>query len=118
MALRPSLTSRYPAADQSVKLWSLLTHLRVSQALIPWIHYAGALCSLIVNSYFPPSLGEPPPLMMSFDIHCLSAFGRQSQGKCSHTFGALDAVQVVQMAPHVSTIYVSGWQCSSTASTR
>jgi isocitrate lyase len=30
VALRPSLTSRYPAADQSVKLWSLLTHLRVS----------------------------------------------------------------------------------------
>lgn len=36
---------------------------------------------------------------------------------CSMTFGALDPVQVVQMAPYVSTIYVSGWQCSSTAST-
>jgi isocitrate lyase len=35
----------------------------------------------------------------------------------SHTFGALDPVQVIQMAPHLSTIYVSGWQCSSTAST-
>ncbi|EJK45720.1 isocitrate lyase [Thalassiosira oceanica] len=33
------------------------------------------------------------------------------------TFGALDTVQVVQMAPHLSSIYVSGWQCSSTAST-
>lgn len=41
----------------------------------------------------------------------------KSEGKFSHTFGALDPVQVVQMAPHVSTIYVSGWQCSSTAST-
>lgn len=38
-------------------------------------------------------------------------------GDCSYTFGALDPVQVIQMAPHVSTIYVSGWQCSSTAST-
>jgi isocitrate lyase len=39
-----------------------------------------------------------------------------SAGGYSHTFGALDPVQVVQMAPHLSSIYVSGWQCSSTAS--
>eukprot|EP00571_Detonula_confervacea_P015572 CAMPEP_0172308786 /NCGR_PEP_ID=MMETSP1058-20130122/9280_1 /TAXON_ID=83371 /ORGANISM="Detonula confervacea, Strain CCMP 353" /LENGTH=573 /DNA_ID=CAMNT_0013021283 /DNA_START=153 /DNA_END=1871 /DNA_ORIENTATION=+ len=37
-------------------------------------------------------------------------------GGYSHTFGALDPVQVIQMAPHLSSIYVSGWQCSSTAS--
>ena len=41
----------------------------------------------------------------------------QSKGGYSHTFGALDPVQVIQMAPHLSSIYVSGWQCSSTAST-
>jgi isocitrate lyase len=35
----------------------------------------------------------------------------------SYTFGALDPVQVVQMAKYLDTIYVSGWQCSSTAST-
>jgi isocitrate lyase len=39
-----------------------------------------------------------------------------NSGGYSHTFGALDPVQVVQMAPHLSSIYVSGWQCSSTAS--
>ena len=38
-------------------------------------------------------------------------------GGYSHTFGALDPVQVVQMAAHLSSIYISGWQCSSTAST-
>lgn len=38
-------------------------------------------------------------------------------GGYSHTFGALDPVQAIQMAPHLSTVYVSGWQCSSTAST-
>jgi isocitrate lyase len=38
-------------------------------------------------------------------------------GGYSHTFGALDPIQVTQMAPHLSSIYVSGWQCSSTAST-
>ena len=35
----------------------------------------------------------------------------------SHTFGALDPIQVVQMGKYLETIYVSGWQCSSTAST-
>jgi len=40
-----------------------------------------------------------------------------SKGGYSHTFGALDPVQVTQMSPHLSSIYVSGWQCSSTAST-
>merc|ERR1719281_1616218 len=41
----------------------------------------------------------------------------QAAGKCSHTFGALDTVQVVQMAKYLTSVYVSGWQCSSTAST-
>ncbi|KAG9289261.1 hypothetical protein G9A89_007506 [Geosiphon pyriformis] len=35
----------------------------------------------------------------------------------SHTFGALDPVQVSLMAKYLETVYVSGWQCSSTAST-
>ncbi|KAF9562210.1 isocitrate lyase 1 [Mortierella alpina] len=34
----------------------------------------------------------------------------------SHTFGALDPIQVAQMAKYLETVYVSGWQCSSTAS--
>ena len=44
---------------------------------------------------------------------------RQAQGQGSFlpTFGALDPVQIVQMAKHLKTIYVSGWQSSSTAST-
>eukprot|EP00397_Hematodinium_sp_SG-2012_P029330 GEMP01030968.1.p1 GENE.GEMP01030968.1~~GEMP01030968.1.p1 ORF type:complete len:538 (+),score=120.03 GEMP01030968.1:93-1706(+) len=42
----------------------------------------------------------------------------QQNGECSHTFGALDPVQVAQMASAgLSTVYVSGWQSSSTAST-
>ena len=35
----------------------------------------------------------------------------------SFTYGALDPVQVIQMGKYLDTIYVSGWQCSSTAST-
>ncbi|CEM20334.1 unnamed protein product [Vitrella brassicaformis CCMP3155] len=35
----------------------------------------------------------------------------------TNTFGALDPLQVAQMAQYLKTVYVSGWQCSSTAST-
>ena len=35
---------------------------------------------------------------------------------CEYTYGALDPLQVTQMAPHLNSVYVSGWQTSSTAS--
>lgn len=38
-------------------------------------------------------------------------------GTASFTFGALDPIHVAQMAKYLDTVYVSGWQCSSTAST-
>ncbi|KAF3533976.1 hypothetical protein DY000_02042034 [Brassica cretica] len=38
----------------------------------------------------------------------------QANGTASRTFDALDPVQVTMMAKHLDTIYVSGWQCSST----
>src|ERR1043165_375860 len=41
----------------------------------------------------------------------------QKNKTATHTFGALDPIQVVQMAKYLETVYVSGWQCSSTAST-
>ncbi|KAL2630005.1 hypothetical protein R1flu_014691 [Riccia fluitans] len=41
----------------------------------------------------------------------------QANKTCSRTFGALDPIQVAQMAKYLDTIYVSGWQCASTAST-
>eukprot|EP00128_Syssomonas_multiformis_P016432 Colp12_sorted_trinity150504_noHs@14042 len=41
----------------------------------------------------------------------------RENGTTAHTFGALDPIQVVQMAKYISTVYISGWQCSSTAST-
>jgi Isocitrate lyase family len=40
----------------------------------------------------------------------------RATGGYTHTFGALDPVQVIEMAPHLQSVYVSGWQCSSTAS--
>ncbi|GLT27745.1 hypothetical protein SLA2020_027200 [Shorea laevis] len=41
----------------------------------------------------------------------------QANSTASRTFGALDPVQVALMAKHLDTIYVSGWQCSSTHTT-
>ena len=41
----------------------------------------------------------------------------QANGTASRTFGALDPVQVTQMAKHLDSIYVSGWQCSATHTT-
>ncbi|XP_010240914.1 PREDICTED: isocitrate lyase-like [Nelumbo nucifera] len=41
----------------------------------------------------------------------------QANGTASRTFGALDPVQVTMMTKHLDTIYVSGWQCSSTHTT-
>lgn len=38
----------------------------------------------------------------------------QANRTASRTFGALDPVQVAMMAKYLDTIYVSGWQCSST----
>ena len=32
----------------------------------------------------------------------------------TRTFGALDTVQAINMCKYLSSIYISGWQCSST----
>ncbi|KAH9920221.1 isocitrate lyase and phosphorylmutase [Epithele typhae] len=38
-------------------------------------------------------------------------------GKPVHTMGAIDPVQMTQMAPHQEVVYVSGWACSSLLTT-
>ncbi|KAJ1960605.1 isocitrate lyase 1 [Dispira parvispora] len=43
--------------------------------------------------------------------------GHFANQTATHTFGCLDPVQVSQMNKYLETVYVSGWQCSSTAST-
>ncbi|KAI9735870.1 MAG: isocitrate lyase 1 [Cirrosporium novae-zelandiae] len=42
--------------------------------------------------------------------------GRFSNQDASFTYGCLDPTMVTQMAKYLDTVYVSGWQCSSTAS--
>lgn len=42
--------------------------------------------------------------------------GRFKGRDASFTYGCLDPVMVTQMAKYLDTVYVSGWQCSSTAS--
>ncbi|KAF8852729.1 isocitrate lyase [Acephala macrosclerotiorum] len=40
----------------------------------------------------------------------------EKNNEASVTFGCMDPVQVTQMAKYLDTVYASGWQCSSTAS--
>ena len=40
----------------------------------------------------------------------------QQKKQYLQTFGSLDPIQTIQMAKYLRTIYVSGWQSSSTAS--
>jgi len=42
---------------------------------------------------------------------------RFANKEASFTYGCLDPVMLTQMAKYLDTVYVSGWQCSSTAST-
>lgn len=37
-------------------------------------------------------------------------------GEASYTYGVLEPTMLTQMAKYLDTVYVSGWQCSSTAS--
>ncbi|KAG6336758.1 hypothetical protein ID866_2327 [Astraeus odoratus] len=60
------------------------------------------------------------PIKYPSDLQGKKLFALLSQhaknGTPSHTYGALDPVQVTQMAKYLETVYVSGWQSSSTAS--
>lgn len=62
---------------------------------------------------FPP-VTYPSSIMSDKLYDLLSEHSRN--GTVSRTFGALDPVQISQMSEYLDTIYVSGWQCSSTAS--
>jgi isocitrate lyase len=42
---------------------------------------------------------------------------KQREGGFVATYGALDPVQVINLGKYLQAVYVSGWQCSSTAST-
>lgn len=41
---------------------------------------------------------------------------RGQNGDASYTYGVLEPTMLTQMAKYLDTVYVSGWQCSSTAS--
>ena len=61
-------------------------------------------------------ISYPSDLMAKKLWKILESKERGEGGGCTFTYGALDPVQLTQMARHLETVYVSGWQCSSTAS--
>ena len=69
-----------------------------------------------IDIYKPPIQNEYASRVMSEKMRSIIEQNKKS-GHASVTFGALDPVQIVQMNNYVDSIYVSGWQCASTAST-
>ncbi|ORY22123.1 isocitrate lyase [Naematelia encephala] len=61
-------------------------------------------------------LSYPSDVMAKKLWKILESKARGEGGGVTATYGALDPVQLTQMAKHLETVYVSGWQCSSTAS--
>lgn len=72
--------------------------------------------SEVVNKRGTLPIQYPSDVMAKKLWKILEAKARGEGGGCSITYGALDPVQITQMAKHLETVYVSGWQCSSTAS--
>lgn len=59
----------------------------------------------------------PPPSNMLAD-KLFAIFSKAADaGKPVHTMGAIDPVQMTQMARHQEVVYVSGWACSSVLTT-
>lgn len=47
---------------------------------------------------------------------CLDTYTVPKNRDASFTYGCLEPTMLTQMAKYLDTVYVSGWQCSSTAS--
>ena len=86
VAKRGNLKIQYPSNIQSKKLWNILEG------------------RFKVGSH--SAIGCCP---------CGADFCGQN-GDTSFTYGCLDPTMLTQMAKYIDTVYVSGWQCSSTAS--
>lgn len=54
--------------------------------------------------------------MMLVALKTMCLLTHEQNNDVSFTYGCLDPVMVTQMAKYLDTVYVSGWQCSSTAS--
>lgn len=65
--------------------------------------------------------GSLPPLPLPNTLLADKLFAllqrASAQGLPLHTMGAIDPVQMTQMAPHLPVLYVSGWAASSVLTT-
>lgn len=56
-----------------------------------------------------------PSSVQAIKLYNLLRSKKEEKG-CVTTFGALDPVQVINLSKYLQAVYISGWQCSSTAS--
>ena len=61
--------------------------------------------------------GSIPILPLLADKLYILFDNASKDGQPVHTMGAVDPVQMTQMAPHQEVVYVSGWACSSLLTT-
>ena len=87
VAKRGNLKIEYPSNAMSKKLWKIIEER---------FHVHGAL----------------PNILMTLADMMLRLKNREA----SFTYGCLEPTMLTQMAKYLDTVYVSGWQCSSTAS--
>jgi len=99
---------KFDAEVQAVKEW--WKHPRFSR-----VHRAYS-AEEVVNKRGTLPISYPADIMGKKLWTTLESKARGEGGGCSITYGALDPVQLTQMAKHLETVYVSGWQSSSTAS--
>ena len=92
VAKRGNLKIDYPSNVQSKKLWAILEKRFKVTAIF--------LCAA----------------SWSLSLPVLSEITFAQDHDASFTYGCLDPVMVTQMAKYLDTVYVSGWQSSSTAS--
>ena len=86
--------------------------------------FASPRFNKITRSWTPETVvslqGSEPPLEKMANKMAKKYWNILEKAKetrtCEYTFGALDVVQMTQMSKYLSTIYVSGWQTSSTES--
>lgn len=60
---------------------------------------------------------QPPASSLTADKLFALFQQRAEEGSVVHTMGAVDPVQMTQMAPNQEAVYVSGWACSSVLTT-
>ncbi|KAG6846050.1 hypothetical protein H0H87_006414 [Tephrocybe sp. NHM501043] len=114
----PSLPIQQPSMDEEATLFAQRTQEMegfFSQPRFASIKRTYSASSVASKQGSMPVLPLPSTLLAN-KLHALLTKAA-SEGKPVHTMGAIDPVQMTQMARHQEVVYVSGWAASSVLTT-